>query len=433
MTEGKERIEPHEIFEALSDPQRAAILKALRKKQEMSFTELMKAIGVASGRAAFQLTKLGSLLEKTEQKYRLSPIGYGALEVFDVAETLLSSPDERQYKKGILVRRASPDDAQAMAEVTWSWVDKWYKTKMGRTYETSIGELSPEEIGAQAGSHSIPESLRRGIATAPKRKGAIYVAVVNDEVIGFVDFPFGLVEEPEPWGKRLGGLVNIHREYANSDVAEALLQRTIEAGHSLRADYTELLLLVQAPRLTEPIEKALTRFSGTKKVEYSYLRAQVNKVPSDHNAVIRKGTEDSLLFQRLNRNRSITWANQGSPSAKKDYPVEEGDLLITVNEKTCGLEFYEEFTPDEASLELYPEPQDWNDKHFIQQSVQAGVDVARERGYDKVEIVVEKVYEQWFRELGFAEWEPQTEYEKLTGGSHEGHYWNKGPNYLLKT
>ena len=57
---------------------------------------------------------------------------------------------------------------------------------------------------------------------------------------------------------------------------------------------------------------------------------------------------------------------------------------------------------------------------------------AKNRRDGKVEIVVEKTYEQWFKELGFKEWKPQTEYEKLTGRSHEGHFWDKGSNYLLK-
>jgi len=46
--------------------------------------------------------------------------------------------------------------------------------------------------------------------------------------------------------------------------------------------------------------------------------------------------------------------------------------------------------------------------------------------------VVEKVIEPWFKELGFEEWKPQTECERLTGKSHEGHFWEKGPNHLLK-
>jgi len=364
----------------------------------------------------------------------LSPLGQGALEIFDVAETLLSSPDEREYKKGIIVRKASPDDAQAIAEVTWSWVEKWYKTKMGRFYETSLEKLMPEEIEAQAGSHSVPEHIRDGIRDARRRKGALYVVVVNGRVVGFLDFPFGCIDEPKPWGRRLFGLISIHKEYVNSEVAEALLQRALESGRSFHADYVELLPIVPTPRLTEPIEHALNKIPRTEKVDYAYLRAHVDGIPSDHNATIRKGTEDTLLYQKLNRNRSTTWANQFSHSARKDYPVEpeKGQMLITVDGKTCALEFYEELVPDEASLELYPEPEGWTDKHFIQEAVKAGADVARKQGYEKVEVVVEKTIGPWFKELGFEEWGPQTEYERLTGRSHEGHFWEKGPNYLLK-
>jgi len=433
MTSEEEKVEPHMIFEALSDPQREAILKVLRKKKEMSFTELMKTINAPSGRLAFQLSKLSSLLEKTEEKYRLSPLGHGALEIFDVAETLLCSPDEREYKKGIIVRKANPDDAQAIAEVTWSWVEKWYKTKLGKIVETSLKELTPDEIEAQAGSHSVPENLRNWIRDSAGRKGAFYVAMIKGIVVGFIDNPFGCIEEPKPWGKRLFSLVNIHKDYVNVDVAVALIQRAKEAGLSLHADYVELLPMVWSSRL-EPIEAALEKFSGIKKVDYSYLRVQLNKIPADHSAIIRMGTEDTLLYQKLMRNRSITWANQFSHSARKDYPVEpeKGHRLITVNGKTCALMFYDEFIPNEASLELYPEPEDWTDKQFIQETTKAGAEIARKQGYNKVEIIVEKTYESYFKELGFKKWEPQTEYEKLIGNSHEGHFWDKGPNYLLE-
>jgi len=394
----------------------------------------MKTIDVASGRLAFQLSKLSDLLEKTEEKYKLSPLGHGALEIFDVAETMLSSPDEREYKKGIIVRKASPDDAQAIAEVTWSWIEKWYKTKMGKVYETSLEKLTPEEIEEQAGSHSIPEVLHQAITDAPKRKGTFYVAAVEGKIVGFLDFPFGLTSEPEPWGRRLGGLISIQREYVNPELAEALLRRAFETGRHLHAEYVSLGALVQAPRLTGSIEEALKKLPNTDKIDYSYLRAQVSEIPRDHKATIREGTEDTLLYQRLKRNRSVTWANQASPSARKDHPVEpeKGQMLITMDDKTCALELYEEFVPDEASLELYPEPEDWTDKRFTQEAVKAGGDVARKQGYEKVEVVVEKAIEQWFKELGFEEWEPQTEYERLTGKSHEGHFLEKGPNYLLK-
>jgi len=57
------------------------------------------------------------------------------------------------------------------------------------------------------------------------------------------------------------------------------------------------------------MEEALRRFSGTKRVDYAYLRAHVDRIPKDYNATMRKGTEDALLFQRLWRNRSITGAS----------------------------------------------------------------------------------------------------------------------------
>jgi len=434
MTSNGETVKPGMIFEALSDPQREAILKALRRRKEMSFTELMKTIDAPSGRLAFQLSKLSSLLEKTEEKYRLSSLGHGALEIFDAAETLLCSPDEHEYRTGIIVRKANSDDAQAIAEVTWSWVEKWYKNKLGKIVEASLEELTSDEIEAQAGGYSIPENLRTGIRDAPIRKEALYVVTVKGMLVGFIDFPFGCIEEPKSWGRRLFGLINIHKEYTNVDVALTLLQRAKEAALGLHAEYVEILPLVQSSKLLKSIESALDKFIGTRKIDYSYLRARVDEISTDYDATVQKGTEDTLLFQRLMRNRPITWANQFSHSAREDYKVEpeKGHMLITVNGKTCALTFYDEFIPNEASLELHSESEDWANKYFIQEATKAGTEIARKQGYTKIEIIVEKAYEPWFKELGFKKWEPQTEYEQLTSKSHEGHFWEKGPNYLLE-
>lgn len=110
MAKNGEEMGSYTVFEALSDPQRVAILEALQKKVEMSFTELMKKVDVASGRLAFQLSKLSSMLEKTGEKYKLSSLGHSVLEVFNMTETLL---DEHEYGKPVTPQKADLDDAQS--------------------------------------------------------------------------------------------------------------------------------------------------------------------------------------------------------------------------------------------------------------------------------------------------------------------------------
>jgi len=129
----------YEVHSILGDPQRVTILKALGRKEEMTFTDLMKHVDLPSSRLAFQLSKMEHLLVKTDdKKYRLSPIGHDSLQVIDFSEAVLRAPDEHQYRGNVIVRKASVDDAVEIANIERSWHDKWHKFVERGKYEVSL-------------------------------------------------------------------------------------------------------------------------------------------------------------------------------------------------------------------------------------------------------------------------------------------------------
>jgi uncharacterized RDD family membrane protein YckC/DNA-binding HxlR family transcriptional regulator len=68
------------ILSVLSHPLRRQILKNLKEKQECSFTDLMNALNVDTGKLSFHIKNLEAFLEQTPTgKYRLSKVGENAL------------------------------------------------------------------------------------------------------------------------------------------------------------------------------------------------------------------------------------------------------------------------------------------------------------------------------------------------------------------
>jgi len=430
----EETVEPYAVHEMLSDPQRVSILKILNRKGEMTFTELMKYVDLPSGRLAFQLSKLEPLLSKTEEKkYRLSFLGKDSLQVLGLSEALLQRPDEHIYPGNLIVRKASLDDANAIADTQRSWREKWYKFKMGKIFEVPVANLNREEIEMQLGTLStadaVKEYITRTYEVSHGHEGPFYVVSAGGRVVGFFVFWWGCVFEPQPWGKRAPFHIQVHKEYVNLDAVRALMQTALEVARKLNADQVEIMQFLNPPEIENIVREALKEYRNIVKVEYVRLRAHVEDIPLEHQAVIQKGTENALLYLRLARNRSITYSWQPSASAVKDYPIEpeEGNMLITVDGKTCALMlFKDEPFLDEADLELYLEPKDWTDKAFVQEAAKAGIDVARKMGHKKATILVEKQLEPWFKEMGFREWEPQTDYEKIVERIRYG------TNYLLR-
>jgi len=68
------------ILSVLSHPLRRQILRYISEKQECSFTDLMNALNVDTGKLSFHLRSLEAFLEQTPtNKYRLSKVGENAI------------------------------------------------------------------------------------------------------------------------------------------------------------------------------------------------------------------------------------------------------------------------------------------------------------------------------------------------------------------
>jgi uncharacterized RDD family membrane protein YckC len=80
MTQGllmaKKQENVSKIFSTLSHPLRREILLYLSEKEECSFTDLMNALNIDTGKLSFHLRNLEAFLERTSTgKYRLSKVG----------------------------------------------------------------------------------------------------------------------------------------------------------------------------------------------------------------------------------------------------------------------------------------------------------------------------------------------------------------------
>lgn len=70
------------ILSALSHPTRRGILLTLNEKSECSFTDLMNALGIDTGKLSFHIRNLTGLVEQSPSgKYRLSKMGENAVRL----------------------------------------------------------------------------------------------------------------------------------------------------------------------------------------------------------------------------------------------------------------------------------------------------------------------------------------------------------------
>jgi uncharacterized RDD family membrane protein YckC/DNA-binding transcriptional ArsR family regulator len=76
------------ILSALSHPLRRQILQYVSENEECSFTELMNALGVDTGKLSFHIRNLEAFLEQTAtNKYKLSKVGENAIVLIKDLET----------------------------------------------------------------------------------------------------------------------------------------------------------------------------------------------------------------------------------------------------------------------------------------------------------------------------------------------------------
>lgn len=82
------------IFSVLSHPLRRAILLNLSEKGELSFTDLMNALNVDTGKLSFHIRNLEDFLEQTStSKYRVTRLGENAIGLINDLKTWVRDVD----------------------------------------------------------------------------------------------------------------------------------------------------------------------------------------------------------------------------------------------------------------------------------------------------------------------------------------------------
>ncbi|MGD2066581.1 MAG: helix-turn-helix domain-containing protein, partial [Candidatus Bathyarchaeota archaeon] len=87
------------LFSVLSNKLRRDILSLLYEKKELSFSDLMNALDIDTGKMSFHLRNLKMFLEQTPSgKYRLNSFGQNALRLIRDTEALSIEVDFQKRK-----------------------------------------------------------------------------------------------------------------------------------------------------------------------------------------------------------------------------------------------------------------------------------------------------------------------------------------------
>jgi uncharacterized RDD family membrane protein YckC/DNA-binding transcriptional ArsR family regulator len=133
------------ILSVLSHPLRRQILEYLSEKQECSFTDLMNALKVDTGKLSFHIKSLEAFLEQTStNKYRLSKVGENAIVLIkdleawsveaQVAKTATSLPRAR-FKERVVAFLI--DFAIAFAVMAAISASSWITAGIGALFSFS--------------------------------------------------------------------------------------------------------------------------------------------------------------------------------------------------------------------------------------------------------------------------------------------------------
>jgi DNA-binding transcriptional ArsR family regulator len=94
------------ILSALSHPTRREILLTLNEKSECSFTDLMNALGIDTGKLSFHIRNLTGLIEQTSSsKYILSKMGENAVRLLMDLQSWASELAIQNKDSSMLVAR----------------------------------------------------------------------------------------------------------------------------------------------------------------------------------------------------------------------------------------------------------------------------------------------------------------------------------------
>lgn len=238
----KEEKDLYEILGLLSDRQRVEILRELKHRDKLSFSDIWRKMGLQSGRLAFQLRKLKPLLRKTkEDQYTLNETGLKVLEALDYYEKILDIEKPGFYEtldgRAIVIREAKPEDYTSIVEADCSWVEKWFKpVYSGKKWvEASYEELTPWERYMRGGPWRDLRTYRTFARFFLKEGGKIFVSEVDGRVVGFMEITFN--EEPSPFGRFVdtgnSGQTEVHKDFCGIGVGAALLKHLTELAKKL--------------------------------------------------------------------------------------------------------------------------------------------------------------------------------------------------------
>jgi predicted transcriptional regulator len=89
------------MFSSLKHPARRKILRMLAEKQ-MTFSQMLEALGVSSSHLTYHLENLGELVSKEENgKYRLSTFGEASVSTMKIVEEAPAVRSRALYPGGI--------------------------------------------------------------------------------------------------------------------------------------------------------------------------------------------------------------------------------------------------------------------------------------------------------------------------------------------
>jgi uncharacterized RDD family membrane protein YckC len=96
------------LFSVLSNKLRRDILSLLYEKKELSFSDLMNALDIDTGKMSFHLRNLKMFLEQTPSgKYRLNSFGQNALRLIRDTEALSIEVDFQKRKSNLHIAKFS--------------------------------------------------------------------------------------------------------------------------------------------------------------------------------------------------------------------------------------------------------------------------------------------------------------------------------------
>jgi len=414
----EEERDPYAILKLLSDRQRAEILRELKRRDEVSFSDLWRKSGLQSGRLAFQLRKLKPLLRKTkEDHYALSETGMKALEVLEYYESILTIEKPSVYEasngKTIVVREAKPEDYPSIVEADCSWVQKWLKPVSEKWIEASYEELTPWERFLRGGPWrdiSIYKAFARFFL---KEGGKIFVPEVDGKVVGFMEITFN--EEPEPFGKFIdtgnSGQTEVHKEFCGIDVGTALLEHLTKLAGRLGYKAVDF---GGSEYETDELDQFFPK-SNLKIFNLRLIKVKTEEIEKDGQGKLgelpRRSSLNSLLAYRpltwkLQPVKYILWVQKGLLNTWRSVQGflkanDSGLRAFQLGDKSAVIYLRAPNLPSAANMFVWVSKENETDVEFLKEVFGACGRLAREMSIEDLGGFISEEHAEMFQQLGF--------------------------------